>query len=138
MTNETSTAKRFSKGDAVTYIESWDDNGTFTYEHWTVYSSGPKQMVLVGENGFAKQRVRAQDKQLVARFATDAETVAYGTARAAEFVADRTAELSAYIDRVALGEGDSAFVAHLRRDISAFHSPECVSHKTAKDRLGIG
>ena len=136
MTNETATAKRFNKGDAVTYIASWDRNGTFTFEHWTVYSSGKQQMVLVGENGFAKQRVLAQDEQCIARFATDAETVAYGTARATKFLADRTAKLNAHIDReVALGEGDSGFVAHLRRDISALHAPECVSRKTAEDRI---
>ena len=133
-TTATATAKRFNKGDAVTYITSWDGNGTFTFEHWTVYSSGKQQMVLVGEDGFAKHRVLAQDERLVARFATDTETVAYGTAK---FLADRTAKLNAHIDReVALGEGGThGFVAHLRSNISAFHAPECVSLKTAKDRI---
>ena len=135
--NAPATAKRFNKGDAVTYITSWDGNGTFTFEHWTVYSSGKQQMVLVGEDGFAKHRVLAQDERLVARFATDTETVAYGTARAAKFLANRTAKLNALIDReVALGEGGThGFVAHLRSNISAFHAPECVSLKTAKDRI---
>ena len=139
-TTATATAKRFNKGDAVTLIESWDNKGTFIFQHWTVYASGKQQITLVGPDGFAKRRVLAHDDRLVARFATDAETVAHGIAMAAEFLAGEKRSWDAVIDRAyAQGEGNSESTDRLRRgranDIAAFHAPECVSRETAEARI---
>lgn len=39
-------AKAFKKGDAVTYLASWDNKGTVAYRHAVVHSCGSKQMIL--------------------------------------------------------------------------------------------
>jgi len=44
-------AKGFKKGDEVTFINTWDDKGTFSYTHAVVHSCGKKQMVLTGLDG---------------------------------------------------------------------------------------
>lgn len=56
---------QFVKGQAVTYIASWDDKGTSRFVHLTVHSCGAKQMVLVDDAGvkFAGCNFRPQTVQ---------------------------------------------------------------------------
>ena len=127
------TTKRFTKGDAVTVIRSWDGNGTYTFEHSTIYSCGKVQMVLTDSEGFRGERVYANDPSIVAR-GTDAEMVAQGVSRAVKFLEDKTAQ---YERRIAYGveHGPENYNNAIREDLAALHAPRCINISEAMAEL---
>ena len=127
------TTKRFTKGDAVTVIRSWDGKGTYTFEHSTIYSCGKVQMVLTDSEGFRGERVYANDPSIVAR-GTDAEMVAQGVSRAVKFLEDKTAQ---YERRIAyeVKTGQETFINGIRESLAALHAPRCINISEAMAEL---
>lgn len=85
----------YTKGQAVVLFRNWDLKGQFTFRNCIVKSCGAIQMTLemVESGKMIKTFIRAEqysDGSVVpaSQFATEADIVAYGTQRAAAFIAD--------------------------------------------------
>lgn len=128
----------FTKGQPVTYLQTWDNKGTVSIRDLFVYSCGKKQMILCDAQGVKFQGAHfPPDGQLfhgrvVARL-TPAEAEAAALAIGAEVVAYETARLEGCIARHGSPEAHGGsvrmrdgYISAIRSNLAALHEPRFI------------
>lgn len=130
--------KPFKKGENVTYIASWDDNGTFYFQQAIVESCGAKQMVLRhAETGVLMGRhfrpeigishcasaLYTPSKSGIFKGMTDEEAREVCLQEAAFYLTWRREQIN---DRIASATPGSPYEEGMKRTLAKLHEPEAI------------
>lgn len=120
---------KFTKGEAVTYLQNWDRKGTVRIVNLVVYSCGKQRMVLVDEAGvkfpgmFFQPVTNQYDFGRVVSRLTAEQAEIEGLRLGAEIASE---ELRRLKHCIAANVTNKGYIIAINKDIADLHEPRIV------------